>query len=263
MSLDQLMLWQEESPVNRSACQDNDEARGMTVTSGRLLLPLLRDVGPLGSLSRMCLASSAWHSTSFNLTWKARVTPHKRMYFRLVPSVRPISESASSSWRTPQAHDAKSSATQSGYTMDLTHQVQTWPTPVALDAGSGRINRSLSPNAAERPTLAMMARKGTWPTPTANDSKNATFPPGATNRDSLPGALIRTWPTPTATEDHYRLQGETQQSRSLNALHKGNLNPEWVEALMGFPVGWTALDGPLVHSKRKRNGSRRARSHTN
>jgi len=25
---------------------------------------------------------------------------------------------------------------------------------------------------------------------------------------------------------------------------KGQLNPEWVECLMGFPQGWTDIDGP-------------------
>src|SRR5437899_8028561 len=42
-----------------------------------------------------------------------------------------------------------------------------WPTPTAIDSGSGRVNRSASTNAQERPSLALMARKGLWPTPKA------------------------------------------------------------------------------------------------
>lgn len=34
------------------------------------------------------------------------------------------------------------------------------------------------------------------------------------------------WPTPTA------------------GAVRGPLNPAWLESLMGFPVGWTAIDGP-------------------
>jgi hypothetical protein len=52
------------------------------------------------------------------------------------------------------------------------------------------------------------------------------------------------WPTPTASEDHYRLQGNSQQSKSLGAMAArsgGPLNPEWVEWLMGWPLGWTDL----------------------
>ena len=288
--LETLTLWQGESLASHLATQDSDEAQRMTATSGRMLLPLLKDDSPLGCLSRMFLASSAWRSTSYKLTWKAQATKRKRMYFRLAPLVRRTSENVSSSWPTPLAGDAdhggpnardskgRSSLTgavhhawptpsatnaeysSTGYGPTL-NQMASWPTPVAIDAGSGRINRSASPNATERPTLAMMAHKGVWPTPTANDSKNATLPPGAAQRDSLPGALIRMWPTPTANEDHYRLQGETQQSTSLNAIHKGNLNPEWVEALMGFPLGWTAIDG-LLPQAHKRNGNRRVRSRT-
>ena len=70
------------------------------------------------------------------------------------------------------------------------------------------------------------------------------------------------WPTPDASVEKYRLQGNTQQSRSLEAMGRtgllagprlqGNhskktnrpalLNPDWVEMLMGFPVGWTRLE---------------------
>ena len=241
--LEQWTLWQEVFLANHSVSQDSDEARTMTVTSGLRLLPLLRENSPLGCLSKMFLVSSAWHSTSYKLTWKAQATPRKRMYFRLAPSVHRTLANASSLWPTPLAGDGEhggpnSRDSRGRYSLTgLVHHA--WPTPVALDAGSGRINRSLSPNATERPTLAMMARKGTWPTPTANDSKNATLPPGAEHRDSLPGALMQ-----------------------METRHTGNLNPEWVESLMGFPVGWTALDGPLPRTNRKRNGSRRVPSHT-
>jgi len=50
---------------------------------------------------------------------------------------------------------------------------------------------------------------------------------------------VRLWPTPDASPHKYRLQGDSQQSRSLNGVHGGKLNPEWVEWLMGFPIGWT------------------------
>ncbi len=53
-----------------------------------------------------------------------------------------------------------------------------------------------------------------WPTPAAQDAKNSTLPPSQINRDTVPGAIMR--------------EGQT-----------GQLNPEWVEALMNFPIGWT------------------------
>src|SRR6185312_12396514 len=90
-----------------------------------------------------------------------------------------LTSAAQQIWRTPQAEDSKSGYVQRGYTENLAHQVQRWPTPeakngtgagqhgtggpdlqtavqrwptpTAIDAGSGRINQSLGPGAAERP----------------------------------------------------------------------------------------------------------------
>jgi len=56
-------------------------------------------------------------------------------------------------------------------------------------------------------------------------------------------------PTPTRNEQKYRLKGNTQASKNLEARarrgelsntgEKGSLNPEYVEWMMGFPIGWT------------------------
>jgi len=51
------------------------------------------------------------------------------------------------------------------------------------------------------------------------------------------------WPTPT-TQDAANNGGKSQYERNslpLNAAVGGSLNPEWVEWLMGFPIGWTDL----------------------
>jgi len=56
------------------------------------------------------------------------------------------------------------------------------------------------------------------PTPTANDAKNSTLPHSQIKRDNLPGHLLRC--------------GEEVG---------GRLNPNWVEWLMGWPIGWTGL----------------------
>jgi hypothetical protein len=63
-----------------------------------------------------------------------------------------------------------------------------------------------------------MARRNLWPTPTVNDAHNSTLPISQTNRDSIPGAMLR--------------------AGTLG----GQLNPTWVELLMGWPTDWTCLD---------------------
>jgi len=68
-----------------------------------------------------------------------------------------------------RADDAKNVSRKAGDFTSLTRFVQMFPTPATIDSGSGMINRSPSPGAASRPTLAMMARKDLWPTPIAAD----------------------------------------------------------------------------------------------
>ena len=53
-------------------------------------------------------------------------------------------------------------------------------------------------------------------------------------------------PTPCANEDSFRLNGNSQQSKCLEARARrgelgepGPLNPEFVEVMMGLPTGWT------------------------
>ena len=59
-----------------------------------------------------------------------------------------------------------------------------------------------------------------------------------------PQGKLRAWPTPvtgdaekqTTNGLHHRIIGKGQESR------QGQLNPQWVDMLMGFPTGWTDLE---------------------
>ncbi len=135
----------------------------------------------------------------------------------------------------------------------------TYPTPVAIEA-SARFNRSPSPGAALRPTLGAMAKHALWPTPTVhgNDNRKGLSPKSG---DGLKTAVqTRMWPTPNATD--YRDRGHAGSPVTLRRIEKGKqinlsasvsdtsgaLNPDWVEWLMGWPIGWTALE-PLATDK--------------
>jgi len=99
-----------------------------------------------------------------------------------------------------------------------------------------------------------------WPTPTQADGMGG---PGNSGRDGGENlrTAVRSWPTPGANEDSYRLGGDTQQSNSLGAMARreaisegspsGQLNPTWVEWLMGFPPGWTDCEHLATPSFRK------------
>lgn len=100
------------------------------------------------------------------------------------------------------------------------------PTPSACSYGSnkggaaGRVGK-------ERHSLESMARRGLLPTPSASHCETrpaATWNMASQSGRSL-GAMARhaMWPTPTSTPQV-----------------GGQLNPTWVEWLMGWPLGWTA-----------------------
>lgn len=146
---------------------------------------------------------------------------------------------------------------------------QLLPTPTALDKGGGRINKSLSPNAAERPTLALAARKGLLPTPCSIEATKftKTINPNSQMGQGLTALAVNgLLPTPTAMEVKHsnRVKGLKEKgvkgmySRKNGALRPNGLtdfldfnnqvgggtsqlNPLFVEEMMGFPLMWTAL----------------------
>ena len=61
------------------------------------------------------------------------------------------------------------------------------------------------------------------------------------------GKAIRNWPTPSANEDAAGRPGSKMQKMlgnhpDVRNQGAGTLNPTWVEWLMGWPLGWTALE---------------------
>ena len=99
-----------------------------------------------------------------------------------------------------------------------------------------------------------------WPTPTvagctiASEKRINLLTAGKTTFMSNQGVhggvsnlrehvLARTkglWPMPCASNAQGTHGGEN--GRSLRTVGAGQLNPEWVEWLMGFPIGWTGLN---------------------
>lgn len=109
-----------------------------------------------------------------------------------------------------------------------------WPTPL-----SGSRDSRPKLDSAGRPNLA---RAVMWPTPRAKEHGDYQYSRGDHSKPvlTLSGA-VKMWPTPAARD--YR-------SPNKNGGHKdqlpnqvgGQLNPNWVEWLMGWPIGWTDLE---------------------
>jgi hypothetical protein len=196
----------EDSPASRSVLPGSDEARQMTVTSGLKWSAALTLSGPLGSLARMCLASSTWHSTRCVLIWKVSATKSGRSLYQLAPSMPRTKENGSGLWPTPKANE----------------KIQ-------------------SPKAHAKGFYSPMERVVMWPTPNARDHKDA----GANvnweklaKKSKLAGAVM--WPTPHAnchTGAGHAAQGGVNTQTAVG----GSLNPAWVEWLMGYPKNWTEV----------------------
>jgi hypothetical protein len=125
------------------------------------------------------------------------------------------------------------------------------PTPTANEGG---YNQSPSPHAAVRPTLSTMARRNLIriPTPRANDAEKRGQIDAENPRNGLAG-FVRRLPTPRASDGEkcsslsQKRQMDGRKADSLPEITRretgsGLLNPTWVEWLMGWPLGWTALE---------------------
>ncbi len=97
----------EASRASRFPTPGSDEARRMTVSSGRQCSTLLDDSSPLSSLVKTCLLSSEWSSTDVCLIWKASAFGRSRLLFQLVPQIDQLSANGFSFWPNPNASDCE------------------------------------------------------------------------------------------------------------------------------------------------------------
>jgi len=132
-------------------------------------------------------------------------------------------------------------------------------TPTAtMRVRSEKFRRGRTPNPAE----AVM-----FPTPDANcGTRGSSANPAATHRPS--GAqkqknlndAVKMWPTPRANDAEKRGKSPAELARNSETLATqagGQLNPTWVEWLMGWPIGWTdcaALETDKFQSWQQQHG---------
>jgi len=231
----------------------------------------------LGSLARFDPDTSSWRTPQcsliedldvFSETWPRWGSMRNGACWARMTLAPPTSENESGFWPTPNVPNGGRSCAHvtdwRGKTayhngkkvqVGLEHAVRVWPTPTV----NGNYNRKgLSPQSGDglatavakfpTPRAADGDHLGTRPTPTTLRRKEA----GQANLSEFVLETMRTFPTPTARD--YRSPGAAERaaeraqplSEVIGKEHgqQGQLNPEWVEWLMGWPRGWTAL-GPL------------------
>ena len=111
------------------------------------------------------------------------------------------------------------------------------------------------------PRLTSGTGSGSWPTAQARDYRSVTGREHEQRDNAMQNLNVavvynqKNWPTPTTRDykgvppDGYFRDGELQTDtvdRAVHAVSDGNkngqLNPTWVEWLMGWPIGWTSME---------------------
>ena len=145
---------------------------------------------------------------------------------------------ASSMWKTAQC----------SLLADSDEFSETWPKWGSMQNGESYLRPT--------PALTIYANEsGLWPTPTATlATKGGRITPrkGREGGTLIEAVSARRWPTPCASASKgsspaslTRKSGASRANDRIDhavmASDGGQLNPEWVEWLMGWPIGWTAL----------------------
>lgn len=213
---------QQDTHASPLVLPGSKEAKKMTAISGLKYTKLFKQNDPIGLFARMFLDTSTWGSTKCYLTWKPKTTPANRLLFQLAPSTPRTDATDSGLLHTPTA-----TANQMAPSMKSRDAGSWWATPDASARGSRAADLVKNGSTVERRGsgqlrgIDLQTQVKMWPTPLAANAKGAVknrFMGSETYRSNLDEA-VRTH------------------------IGDGQLNPQWVEWLMGYPEGWTDLEG--------------------
>lgn len=277
------------SPASRSRKQDRVELRPTFDGSGLSSHESFASYDRATCSWRTSQVSWLEEWVTFSGTWPRRGMTRRGLAFALPTSARRMSDSASSLWATPMASTNRKSRramTSSGAGSGngrrsgggqssppgLEQQAELeqgmtprefWPTPMASDAEGSRSSKG-----RDRPSEGGLQNAALhWPTPTESDGDSTarhTTEAEASHEGTTLTDAVRLWPTPTARDRNTY----AKVKRGANAMAggtplviavspdeppRGQLNPDWVECLMGFPIGWTRTAG--LHRRARASGS--------
>ena len=201
-----------------------------TVTASTASAPASGAKWPESSV-RYDLATSSWKTAHClweeDLPWSSVTLPTWGMtrsgsVYRHPTSERPISGIGAGLWPTVTCDSATERTgryAQGGMPLTAAVQAATWPTPTVC----GNYNRK-GASATSGDGLATVVTQRTWPTATATAYKG--WSPNH-NR--------------AMTDDRLDYSVERESFQPGQQTPPMRLNPEWVEWLMGWPIGHTGL----------------------
>lgn len=217
---EQLTLFQEVSPASLFPWLESKKEKKTIVTYGRKCSELSENLRRVGLSVRMYLESCTLPGKQFVRTWSVKDTLSPYLILKLrLSDRRTDGNECSLLLKTPTEFDAT--------------------------VRSGKKN----PKFGDSGSLAQEIYSGftahrMWPTPTQRDYKDGS----AESCKNVPvngllGRAVHFFPTVTACEWKGRGPNSKQQGPTNTLGYTGGqLNPTWVEWLMGFPIGWTDLN---------------------
>ena len=197
---------QADTLANLSPSQVEKKVRKIRDTSGQKCLDLSKNSDRLGLLEKMLVDTLNSVSTPYSRTWKVKTTPQGRLVFQLLASVPNTKEKESGLWRTPDAYSGGSNLNKIKEALAEGH----------LKRKSGHTIQIRLADQVREPRL--------WPTPAAHEARL-----GYQRRDTGKKGTQKSLST---------IVIDTEGGREKTT---GQLNPTWVEWLMGYPTGWTDL----------------------
>lgn len=274
--LDEWIWYRLGSRVSPSALPEGEQPRTITGICGPRRRPYFAWYDRPSSSWKTCLGSLLSDiSDEFLETWPrsgsmrsgrcwARTTLGRRTSGTASGS-SPFPTPAANCYGTNQSPSPGASVRESLETMA---RRDSWPTPHGMGNDGAR---AAGPSGNELGNAVLRAERTSWPTPNAADWPTPTIC-GNYNRaglsptsgDGLATAVSASYPTPTARDSRDDGGAPSAQNRKTPCLpavvaQKGQLNPDWVEALMGWPIGWSGLPhkarGPLDEERISMDGS--------
>ena len=176
-------------------------------------------------------------------------------------------------WPTPTSTERSGTNPKTGKGGGLSKQAkeQSWPTPEVHTVEKYSLQKDGQKKTQRSKNLVAMAIKGelglpdqeksstsgksqeSWGTPRqsmANSPTEKQIAMGAPKKKIEDQVAKESWPTPVLGEAHLTVKSEKIQKNrkeegkmnlTRQASAGGKLNPNWVEQLMGLPLGWTQL----------------------
>ena len=266
--------------VNRFQSQEQEKAQKILDISGRRVLNLSKQSARTTLLGRMCLdylvLKGEWYLNRCALTWKAKATKSRRLYFQLVPQVHRTEEigfGLLATIATPNQRDWKGESGHPGQ-KDLNRDVKQiqglLPTPSKSDTDggvtqtasmkNGRFIRTSDTTGTEYGAKLRDAI-GLLKTPGVHDadmesmaSKGISGTSGNLAQEAMNGILMqRMIPTPMRADCGEKVTPNSNQPGLLAITGTtGHLSHHFTLDMMAFPPNWCDISEPVLQRLEKR-----------